>query len=258
MGNTESVLKFRARLKDERERLGLSQQELADIVGIEQQNVSTIESGKRRFLPDNYILKMCEIGADINYLYRGVRSPRGSALLVEERTPVYGRGGIPLVDSKAAAGYTSQLLEPEFIKDLPQIYLPGPQFHNGNFCAFEVQGDSMMHTLASGDRVIAERVESLEALPRRSGVYVAVTHDSILVKRLAGPITGLSVELRSDNGGYPTIQVPRGEMKQLWFVTCRITDMLDPQTRYSAQDIELINERLGAIEAKIQAIEKQA
>lgn len=62
-----------ARLKEEREALGLSQQALADACGISARSQRNYESGER--LPDAaYLAAIAALGADVLYVLTGQRS----------------------------------------------------------------------------------------------------------------------------------------------------------------------------------------
>ena len=67
-----------ARLKEEREALGLSQQALADACGISARSQRNYESGER--LPDAaYLAAIAALGADVLFVLTGQRSRPASA-----------------------------------------------------------------------------------------------------------------------------------------------------------------------------------
>lgn len=214
-----------------------------------QQHISQIESGQRKFLPDDYIPKLCELGGDLHYIVHGTSA---NTFTVGEPGVQYKRAGIPLVNSKAVAGYLDNYLEPEYISELPTIVIPGARHHNGTFCAFEVSGNSMSPTLLDGDIVITEKVEGFASLPRRTGVYVVVTNETILAKRLIGPITGTALELRSDNADYPEIHLSLESINQLWFVTSIITSMYGRES--GTAEIRSVNDRISRLEVMMDQI----
>ena len=67
-----------------------------------------------------------------------------------------GEENIVMVDTKAAAGYPTRFLEPEYYKELPAFKLPGSDYRNGTFRCFQVEGDSMTDSLQNGDFVVAD------------------------------------------------------------------------------------------------------
>jgi transcriptional regulator with XRE-family HTH domain len=61
------------RLKEERNRLGLSQAKIGDIAGVTKNSQINYEANKRS--PDSaYLAKIAEIGADVNYILTGIRA----------------------------------------------------------------------------------------------------------------------------------------------------------------------------------------
>ena len=72
------VPEISARLKEEREALGLSQQALADACGISARSQRNYESGER--LPDAaYLAAIAALGADVLFVLTGQRSRPASA-----------------------------------------------------------------------------------------------------------------------------------------------------------------------------------
>lgn len=92
------------RLKTEREGLGLSQQALADRLGISLRSQQNYEKGDRS--PDaNYLSAIAAAGADVRYILTGQRDgPAPMVLSAEEQTHVaYMRESTPQL-RKAALG----------------------------------------------------------------------------------------------------------------------------------------------------------
>lgn len=57
------------KIKEARELEGLKQSEMADILGISQNNISKLESGQAKFIPNSYIEFLASKGYDINTLF---------------------------------------------------------------------------------------------------------------------------------------------------------------------------------------------
>jgi phage repressor protein C with HTH and peptisase S24 domain len=92
-----------------------------------------------------------------------------------------GRGDIPFVPVKAAAGYLAGFADPEFVDELNTLTLP--MLTGGDYRAFEILGDSMMPT-PSGSVVVGEKVENLEDL-KTSNTYIVVSKtEGIVYKRV--------------------------------------------------------------------------
>ena len=62
-----------ARLREERKRIGLTQQELADRVGIDRNTEGNYENGHRS-PPANYLVRIDRLGLDACYIVTGRRS----------------------------------------------------------------------------------------------------------------------------------------------------------------------------------------
>jgi len=65
----------------------------------------------------------------------------------------------------------------------------------------QVQGDSMVPTLAAGDDIMVDRDDAIDRL--RDGIYVLRVDGALLVKRLAVNPATRGFIIRSDNAAYP-------------------------------------------------------
>ena len=79
---------FSSRLRDERKRLGLSQEALASVGGVKLNAQSNYETGKRA--PDSdYLARVAAHGVDVGFLFTGERMPTARAPSAnDERTAV--------------------------------------------------------------------------------------------------------------------------------------------------------------------------
>lgn len=66
----------------------------------------------------------------------------------------------------------------------------------------QVEGDSMVPTLADGDEILVDRGDAGERL--RDGIYVLRIEDALVVKRVAPHPARRSLSIRSDNDAYPS------------------------------------------------------
>ena len=72
------------RLREERERLTLNQDEMADAGGVKRNSQGNYERGKQN--PDTaYLLAVAEVGVDIHYVLTGSRLAAASHLADDER-----------------------------------------------------------------------------------------------------------------------------------------------------------------------------
>lgn len=111
---------------------------------------------------------------------------------------------IPRYDISASAGFgafverewTDEFMpfQDRFLKDLTQA---GPD----HLSVLKVAGDSMSPTLSNGDSIL---VDTLDVTPKRDGIYVIRSDDTLSVKRVSvNPSSGL-LTVKSDNPLYET------------------------------------------------------
>jgi phage repressor protein C with HTH and peptisase S24 domain len=125
-----------------------------------------------------------------------------------------GRGDIPFVPVKAAAGYLAGYADPEFIDELNTFTLP--MLAGGDYRAFEIVGDSMMPT-PSGSVIVGEKVENLDDV-RSNNTYIVVSKtDGIVYKRVmkTGRQRG-KLTLVSDNPAYQPYSVSAEDVLEVW------------------------------------------
>jgi phage repressor protein C with HTH and peptisase S24 domain len=132
----------------------------------------------------------------------------------------FGNDNIVMVDVKAAAGYVTRHLEPSYMQSLQAFKLPGPQFRNASYRAFEVSGDSMFDTLYHGDWVICQHVDGFSNI-RDGYIHVIVTHEEVMVKRILNRVEKRQkLILQSDNEAYPPRELDAAEVQEIWLVKC--------------------------------------
>jgi transcriptional regulator with XRE-family HTH domain len=125
-----------------------------------------------------------------------------------------GRGDIPFVPVKAAAGYLAGYSDPEFIDELNTFTLP--MLAGGDYRAFEIVGDSMMPT-PSGSVIVGERINSLEEL-KNSNTYIVVSKtEGIVYKRvMKNNRQKNKFTLVSDNPAYQPYTVAAEDIVEVW------------------------------------------
>lgn len=217
-----------------RKHLGLTQQDAAERLGISRTALSQLESGISQPSFDTLRQAHSLFGLSYDYLLDG----RNSAPPTEHLPVAYGpdiisvtvdaaaQPNIVLVPVKAHAGYATNRLLPEALRDLPAFHLPGYQFRNQTFRAFEVAGDSMEPTLHNGDTVICSLVTNyLHLWPGE--LYVVVLPEDVLVKRVR-EVSKATEELvlASDNAYYSDIRLNLSDLAEVWRVKARITEHL--------------------------------
>lgn len=123
------------------------------------------------------------------------------------------RENIELVYSKAEAGYLDSFQDPEYIRDLPKMYIPG--LPSGSYRAFEIHGDSML-PMPSGSLVISRFIESFKEL-KDDRTYVIITHrDGIVYKRVRNHSDQQCITAISDNEVYPPYTIDYSDIQEIW------------------------------------------
>ena len=125
-----------------------------------------------------------------------------------------GRGDIPFVPVKAAAGYLAGFADPEFIDELNTFTLP--MLTGGDYRAFEIIGDSMMPT-PSGSVIVGERVEGLDDVKNNNTYIVVSRTDGIVYKRIMKNNRQKNkITLVSDNPSYQPYTVNTEDLLEIW------------------------------------------
>lgn len=183
------------RLKEERERLKLSQTALGELVGAAKRTVIDWEKGVSS--PTAVQLStLSEHGADAAYIITGERTAKPSTVLMSANDMVY----IPRYDVRASAG-GGQLVGEEMIVDhmaFKQEWLNKMRLQRDQLALIEVHGDSMEPALKNTDIILIDlRANHLSA----NAIYVIQHNGHLLVKRLQAKLDG-TVVIKSDNHHY--------------------------------------------------------
>ncbi|MEO0471791.1 MAG: LexA family transcriptional regulator, partial [Bacteroidota bacterium] len=128
-----------------------------------------------------------------------------------------GRENIELVQQQqASAGYLNGYADPEYIEELPKFQLP--MLGSGTFRAFEIKGDSML-PLRSGTVIIGEYVQDWREI-KDGQTYVVVSEtEGVVYKRVYNRTDTegeSSLQLRSDNTAYPPYSVKVNDVREVW------------------------------------------
>lgn len=157
-----------------------------------------------------------------------------------------GNDNVILVPVKAAAGYLLGYGDSEYIQSLPTFNLPNIQ--NGTFRMFQVSGHSMYPTLSDACYVVGEWVENWIKDIKDNRIYVVVSDEGILVKRVLNRLKKYdNLYLKSDNRKeYPNRTLEPSQIKEVWAVKMHLSfELPDPTVLY---------DRVGDLEAEIDHI----
>lgn len=185
-------MSFADRLKQARKGIRMSQQVLADGIGVSQNTISDWEHG--RYEPSLDLIGRVARHMDVDPAVLTGTSPMPSTLAAAASSPV------PEYDISVAAGAGAVISDSPPIAHWP---FPSKLFEDMRrpaeaFVMFTVMGDSMEPTLKSGDRIL---VDTSKTSPSAPGIYVIATDDFAAVKRLEMIPGGkpARVRIRSDN-----------------------------------------------------------
>lgn len=199
------------RLRQERMRLDMSQEEFGAAGGVKKVAQSNYETGKR-FPDSQYLEKVAALGVDIRYVVTGIRSDNSMVELsrsdrsgVAEMPEVSSDSGlgpgfapIPMYDIEAAAG-AGRLFDAENIEStiyFPTELLSAEGRDPANQVGAKVRGDSMLGTLNDGDRVLVDRGHR-----KPDGVFLLRMGNELRIKRIQR-VAGGAWFLISDNERY--------------------------------------------------------
>ena len=221
--------KVNENIRSHRKRLGLTQDQFAQKIGIKRSLVGAYEEGRAeprldllQKMATLFSISVDQLIGDANEEARSAEQKylRGKDVVVvtvDENQ----KDNIELVPHKAAAGYLNGYADAEFVKELPKFKLP--ILKNGTFRAFEISGDSMLPILP-GTIVIGEYVDDIRNI-KNGKTYVLVTNrEGIVYKRVFNYIveTG-KLFLVSDNRHYAPYQIDAEEVVEAWVAKAYIS-----------------------------------
>ena len=222
------------RFKQIREELNLTQSAFADELGISA-TTADIERGRTRIpgqvvkeLLRKYSINPLWLFGDSKQKYlqpdKLLMSPK--VVTVDDA----GKDNIVLVSAKAAAGYPNNIGDAQWFETLPAFSIPLPEFRNATFRGFQVEGDSMLPVLHSGEWIVGKALDDWEDVNPKQ-IYVVVTVDSILVKKIQQESQSTFINLISSNPEYGPIKLDRSEIKEIWIVNSKLTFDLEADNK---------------------------
>lgn len=134
-----------------------------------------------------------------------------------------------LVNAKAAAGYPQNIADTSWYQQLPAFDMPIPEFRNATYRGFQVEGDSMLPNLHSGEWVLARAIEHIDHVSVNK-MYVVVLQDSVMVKKIERPPNSNHITLVSLNETYPPYDIKPFQIQEIWEVSSKLTFNVDATT----------------------------
>jgi len=200
-------------IKKNRKKLGLTQLELAKLIGVSKNTVLNYEKGS--VIPESKIAILGKILNDSD-AKSNINSSNATQIHPEF---IY----VPLVSEFAQAGYLGGYGDVEYIETLPKIgFVINPQ-DRGNFLCFEVRGDSMdndsRESLIEKDIVLGREIISdfwSSKLPSATYIVVHKTEGIIIKKLKSHDSKSGVIILESLNSFYEDLEINLKNIAQLF------------------------------------------
>ncbi|QJB37225.1 LexA family transcriptional regulator [Chitinophaga oryzae] len=219
-----------------RTRKKLSQQQLADLLGINRNKITAQESGKTRNPRlEDLVLISDFFRVDLDtFIKNDLQQATEEQLLALDAGNTMDLTGkhiriLPItvdqdneenmeyVPARAKAGYRSGFADPEFIAGLPKFTLP--ELPRGKTIRmFPISGDSM-HPIPDGSHIIAQYLEDWSYLKDNTACVLVLKggEEDIIFKLVSSRIKQKgTLLLRSLNDEYDDFEVPVSEVLEIW------------------------------------------
>ena len=201
---TEDTMKtVGARLREGRKLRGMTQTDLAKLIGTSPNQVSMIENGQSGTRIRTMVAAANALNVSLDFLAGLIEDPRPSRKLLFDLTDARSelwdlkhgnRGKVPahydgsthieVIDIRTAAGAGSVVHSGEGVKSMiafPVAWLRERDLQPKNCRVIEVVGESMEPTLADGCSIL---IDLSRSTPYPDGMFVLRTDDELIVKRL--------------------------------------------------------------------------
>lgn len=266
MKNQEPKLFFASNLKFLRERRKLSQETLAENLGITRGKLALIEIGKTKSMEPDFWYTVSEyFKMSLDTLFKVDLAKVGELKLrdLEAGNDIYIKGGhlrvlaitvdkrnnenIEYVPISAKMGYSAGgYADPEFLeKELPKFSMPNiPQ--TGSFRLFTGQGDSML-PIPDGSDIIGKYVTDWSLLKARTpAVVVLNTEQDIVFKFITIQEDGM-VLLESLNQIFKPYYVTADNIAEIWeFYSYHSREIPAPQT-----DLNIVLKEISELKSAV-------
>lgn len=231
-------------IKEARDKKGLTQQEVADFLGISLRSYQHIESGRFPIFKKEPIRDLDEkLGISVyGVVYPNDKksysdfvklATEETGSVVNEEPSDYlsvrrkqknvhnGPMMVPLVPIAAQAGYAQHCYDMSYIEKLETYpILPGVDPHGASWRYFQIRGESMEPTFKNGQYILASQVikddwRNIE----NSYVYVIITADGVIIKRLfkvKGKDYWAVISDNPDEVKYPQFKLYVKDVVELW------------------------------------------
>ncbi|SHJ40489.1 Phage repressor protein C, contains Cro/C1-type HTH and peptisase s24 domains [Hymenobacter daecheongensis DSM 21074] len=220
-------LSMAERLKVVRQARGLTQQQMADLLGISRPTVAQLEGGRHQ--PSTEVLEtiVSELEVSRNWLWFG-GGPMDDSGTGGGEVVVFGKFAdadhieCPFIPVPVRAGFVELIAaEGDYGQyQTMRIYNPSPELRKAGTVVFEIDGDSMEPQLRAGMLVAVTPVPMADIKYIVSGVYVAAFGNQLTIKRIKDNdlLTKHQLVLHSDNPKAGMLTVAGEDIRGLWKV----------------------------------------
>lgn len=221
-------LSIAERLKVVRSSRGLTQQEMAELLGISRPSVTQLEGGRHQ--PSNEVLEIIVDKLDVsrNWLWFG-NGPMDEHSIVGGDTKLLGDIDdkeyldVKLVTCKVRGSFMDMMDDggqPFDSLSTVRVYEPTPDMYKPGTLGFEINGDSMEPQLRSGMRVVGVQVALEDIKYATSGVYVVAFANQLTIKRIKDNdiYERKSLVLHADNPQAGSLRVAAEDIRAMWRV----------------------------------------
>ncbi len=204
-------MEFGDRLVIFREKMGLSQQELAEKIGIKPQALARYEKNKSK--PSIDLAKKLTnlFNLNTNWLLTGegemLKSTKDIQDCSQDKNIIY----IDKLSLQAGAGAGIYNYEVETIEKVPiSLSLFKTPQNPDHLKIIQVNGDSMEPTLKDGDYVIINTTQ----ISANDGIYALLYDNAVIIKRVQFCLNG-NIKIISDNPKYDSFTFKKEELQDL-------------------------------------------
>ena len=186
------------RIRQLREKKGMSLEDLGQAIGTTRQNIFKYEAGDITNIPYDKLRKIAEALDTDPWYILGWEPPKK-----KDHREAKDMISVPLISQKISAGYGETFLSDENIT-MKKISIPTSILHGvtdaSTLVSAEVKGDSMIDAnIYPGDYVFFSK-----GTIKGEGIYVIAFAGDIMVKRLSFDAPEKKLTIISENRNYPT------------------------------------------------------
>lgn len=254
----ESISRLANRITHILKEFELSNRQLAKLADISPQTIGDILDGTQKTLKPDKLKNISEkLDISESWMVYGKGEPPKKGLgdskevitesigysKTKSLNKIYQPEEAYYVPTPAIAGFLNSMTDPTFYQQLSKVQLP-PEYQTINW-VFEVDGDSMYPTFSNGDHIGCRKVFNTRIIRFGEPYIVDCGEGGLMLKRLYplkdefGKTDKDILILRSDNNGYPDMEVYKSDIKHLFLVTTRISKNVGQKRSYEDQIIKM-------------------